>query len=275
MDPETTDALPAYSASLRAFHRAFHRELRRAVAAVPLPPGSRVLDVPCGDGFYTAALARRLYPFGSVTAADHSDAYLDAARERLGRQGRTADIAVVKADAYRLPFRDGEFDVAWCARSLISLDDPVAALKEMRRVVRPGGLVAVLEDDEFHRMQVNVPVALELDVLRAVADAARERYGSRAGLSPARQVFRHLLDAGLRLEVRKTFAADRHAPFDPAVRRYLRAHLKETRDLVADRLPPAALAALDRQSDPRDEGSPFRRPDAELTCLTTLFLARK
>ena len=275
MTSETTKALPEYSASLRAFHRAFARELRRAVAAVPLPPGSRVLDVPCGDGFYTAALARRLYPFGSVTAADHSDAYLDAARSRLGRQERLADVAFVKADAYRLPFREGEFDVAWCARSLITLDDPVAALREMRRVVRPGGLVAVLEDDEFHRVVVNGPVALELDVHKAVAEAAKERYGSRAGLSPSRQVFRHLLDAGLRLERRTTFAADRHAPFDPAVQRYLRVHLKETREFVAKYLPPAALAALDRQIDPRSAASLFRRPDAELTCFTTLFLARK
>lgn len=269
-----TESLPDYAASLRAFHRAFGRDLRRAVRAVPLPPGSRVLDVPCGDGFYTAGLARRLYPFGRVTAADLSDAYLDAARERFARLDRAAAAAFVKADAYHLPFRDGVFDVAWCARSLISLDDPVAALREMGRVVRPGGLVAVLEDDEFHRVVANGPVGLELELHRAVAEAAREKYGSRTALSPARRLSRYLLDAGLRLERRTTFAADRHAPFDPAVRRYMRAMMRETRDLVANHLPPAALAALDREADPDHPGSLFRRPDAELTCFTTLFLAR-
>lgn len=237
--------------------------------------GSHVLDAPCGDGFYAVALARCLYPFGKVTAADLSDACLDRARTAVGRRTRLSSVKFVKADSYHLPFDDDLFDVVWCARSLISLDDPVAALKEMRRVVRPGGIVTVLEDDEFHRVVLNGPVDLEIDVHRAVAEAARKRYGSCAGVSPSRRMYRFLLDAGLRLEWRKTFAADRHAPFDPAVRQYLRIYLKEKRTFIVDYLSNSALAAFDRAIDPGNPMSPFCRPDAELTCLTTLFLARK
>jgi SAM-dependent methyltransferase len=266
---------PSYSAELTAFHRAFGRELRQAIRAVPLSFAANVLDLPSGDGFYTGWLARRVYPFGKVTAADASEPYLDCARRRLAQRHLAACIEFVRADAYHLPFDDDAFDAVWCARSLISLDDPVAALREMKRVVRPAGIVAVLEDDEFHRLVVNGPIDLEIEMHRALAEAARDKYGSRAGMSPSRRVFRFLLDAGLKLQWRRTFAADRQAPFDRAVQRYLRIHLRDKRKLVADYLSPQALQQLDRVMDPGDETSLFRRSDAELTCLTTLFIAQK
>lgn len=266
--------LPDYAATLSAFHAAFRRELRRAVRAVPLPTGAAVLDVPCGDGFYTALLARRLYPFGKVTAADLSDAYLAAARETVGRAGPVAAVEFVKADAYRLPFDDATFDVAWCAQSFISLGDPVAALAEMRRVVRPGGRVAVLEDDGLHRVVVNWPVELEVKVQRATAEASRDRYGSHAALSPARRMRQWFLDAGLTPAGKKTFTADRQAPFAPAVRRFLDLHLRETRDFLAGHLAPPHLAAFERATDPGHPESVFDRADATVTGLTTLFVAR-
>ena len=269
------DSLPAYADALGLFHRAFARELSRAARAVPLAPGSRVLDVPCGDGFFTARLARRLHPFGAVVAADLSDAFLDSARRAVTRHDRLARVEFVKADAYELPFDDAAFDLVWCAQSLISLTDPVAALREMRRGVRPGGTVAVLEDDEYHRVLMNWGVDVELAVQRGVAAAARAKYGSAAGLSPSRRVGQWLTAAGLRPRGKKTFAADREAPFPPAVRRYLEVHLRQTRAFVAPHLSPRDSAALDRATHPTDPASVLTRPDAAVTCLTTLFLARR
>jgi SAM-dependent methyltransferase len=265
--------LPAYAATLAAFHTAFTKELRRAVRAVPLRPAAEVLDVPCGDGFYTVGLARRLHPAGRIVAADLSDAYLDRARRRFARTPRLAPAEFVTADAYKLPFDDGRFDLVWCAQSLISLRDPIAALKEMRRVVRPGGAVAILEDDEFHRVLVNWPVDLELDVQRAVAEATRARYGSRTGRSPARRLIGLFRETGLRPRWKKTFAADRQAPFGPKVERFLERHLRDTQSFAAPHLSADKRAALERAADPADPQSVLRRPDAELTCLTTLFLA--
>ncbi|MBN9519598.1 methyltransferase domain-containing protein [bacterium] len=266
--------LPDYAATLTAFHAAFRRELRRAVRAVPLPLGAAVLDVPCGDGFYTALLARRMYPFGRVAAADLSDAYLAAARETVGRAGAVAAVDFVKADAYHLPFDDGTFDLAWCAQSFISLDDPVSALAEMRRVVRPGGRVAVLEDDSFHHVMVNWPAELEVEVQRAAAEASRERYGSRSALSPARRMRQWFLDAKLTPTGRKTIAADRQAPFGPAVRRFLALHLRETREFLTGHLAPHHRAALGCATDSADPDSVLNRADATVTSLTTLFVAR-
>lgn len=265
--------LPEYAAALTAFHAAFGRELRRVVRAVPLPAGCRVLDVPCGDGFYTAALARRMYPFGTVVAADLSDAYLTEARRTVARCADVSAVEFVPADVYRMPFAAATFDVVWCAQSFISLNDPVAALKEMRRVLKPGGTVAVLEDDEFHRVVLNWPVSLELDVQRAVAEASREQYGTRSALSPGRRVYQYLGDAGFRRRRQRTFAADRQAPFPPAVRDYLQLYFKETREYAARHLAADRRAAFDRETDPADPASFLNRPAAELTCLTTLFLA--
>jgi ubiquinone/menaquinone biosynthesis C-methylase UbiE len=208
-----------------------------------------------------------------VTAADLSDAYLATARAAVAAARDTAAVEFVKADAYRLPFDDASFDVAWCAQSFISLDDPVKALKELRRVVRPTGRVAVLEDDDLHRVVVNWPVGLEVEVHRAAADASRERYGSRAALSPARRMRQFFLDAGLTPRGKKTIAADRQAPFSPAVRRFLSLHLRDTREFLAAHLSPAARVALDRAIDPDDPESLLNRPDAGMTCLTTLFVA--
>ena len=98
--------LPGYAALLAAFHRAFGRELRQLVNGLPLPPDGRVLDLPCGDGFYTACLARRLFPSGSVVAADRSPAFLRAAARTLGRCRKSAPVEFVHADAYHPPFED-------------------------------------------------------------------------------------------------------------------------------------------------------------------------
>lgn len=266
---------PAYSATLIAYRRAFRNELRQTMRAVDLPSACRLLDVPCGDGFYAADFARRIGASGRITGVDNSQAYLDHARRFIDRQGVSACTEFINADVYNLPMGNDSYDVVWCARSLISLEKPLAALMEMKRIVKSGGTVAVLEDDELHRILINCPVRLELALNSAMAEAARERYGAFSGLSPARRIYRLLLDAGLRLEKRQTFSADRNAPFDAAIQRFLRLHFSEMRKTVASRLPPDSLDALDREFDPHDKRSFFCREDAELTCLTTLFLARK
>ena len=269
------DDLPEYAKTQLAFHRAFGRDLVRGVRGAAIPRRGTVLDVPAGDGFYSLLLARRVYPHGRVVAADISPAYLDRARERITKHDLLAPVEFREADAYALPFDDASFDAVWCAESLISLTDPVKALREMRRVVKPGGAVLVLEADEFHHIILNWPVALELDVSRATAAATRAEYGTAAALTPARKVRAWLAEAGLVAGPKRTIAADRVAPFGPAVRRFLRYRFAETRTLVAPHLSPESLAAYDAATDPRHPDGFLQKPDAELTCLTSLVLARR
>ncbi len=136
-----------------------------------LPPGARVLDVGCGPGTITADLAARV-PQGRVTGIDAAADVLAIARDEAGRRG-LANVRFQAGDAYRLAFGDGTFDVVHAHQVLQHLSDPVAALTEMRRVCRPGGLVAARDGD--YAGMIWFPPDPELtewqDLYRAVARA--------------------------------------------------------------------------------------------------------
>lgn len=102
-----------------------------------------LLDVGCGPGTLTADLARRVAP-GAVVGVDRAEAVLDESRDHAAG---VANLAFHPADVYRLPFGDSTFDVVHAHQVLQHLTDPVAALREMSRVCRPDGLVAVRDAD--------------------------------------------------------------------------------------------------------------------------------
>ena len=114
------------------------------VAAVQAKPTDRVLDVATGTGLVAAALVRR---YGCrVVALDQSEEMLAGARARLAAEPRLArQVELVRGEAERLPFDDGEFDALTFTYLLRYVDDPAATLRELARVVRPGGTVASLE----------------------------------------------------------------------------------------------------------------------------------
>jgi ubiquinone/menaquinone biosynthesis C-methylase UbiE len=267
--------LPAYDALLSAYHAAFGPELECAVRDLPLPPRARVLDAPCGGGFYTACFARRLGRAGAITAADLSDAYLARAKRAVAAVHPRPAATFVRADVYHLPFEDASFDAAWCAQSFISLDDPAGALRQLRRVVRPGGVVAVLETDEFHHVLLPWPVGLELVVQKAVQAASQKKYGRRTRLYPGRYLRRMLTAAGLRPRRKKTYAADRQAPFDPGVRRFLELHMHSLTEMIREHLTPDQLSLLDRFVDPDSAECLYRRSDADVTCLNSVYVAER
>src|SRR5450755_915065 len=97
-------SLPRYDQQLSAFHRAFRRELDAIVSALPVRGDMRVLDLACGDGFYTRRLAERLGPGGWITGADISLEYLAEAGEAAARESRRAKIDFVAASFDQLPF---------------------------------------------------------------------------------------------------------------------------------------------------------------------------
>ncbi|WP_131742027.1 methyltransferase domain-containing protein [Actinomadura roseirufa] len=110
-----------------------------------LRPGDRVLDVGCGPGTITADLARIVAP-GRVTGVDAAEGVLAEARRAAAERG-AGNVEFAVADVAALDFEDGAFDVVHAHQVLQHVPDPVGALREMRRVVRPGGIVAVREAD--------------------------------------------------------------------------------------------------------------------------------
>ncbi|MGZ5241956.1 MAG: class I SAM-dependent methyltransferase [Caldimonas sp.] len=112
------------------------------LASAALAPGERVLDVACGTGLVSFAAARAVGAHGRVSGIDLSGRMVDAARER-GRRCEAPNVAFARMDAEKLDLPDASFDVAVCALGLMYLPAPEQALREMRRVLRPGGRLVV------------------------------------------------------------------------------------------------------------------------------------
>jgi SAM-dependent methyltransferase len=129
---------------LRA-HRWRTAENSAAYLLPHLAPGMTVLDVGCGPGTITADLAERVAP-GRVIAVEVTGEALEPARAEAATRGRdNIDFAV--GDVRDLGFADGTFDVVHAHQVLQHVGDPVQALREMRRVCRPGGIVAARDGD--------------------------------------------------------------------------------------------------------------------------------
>ncbi len=117
---------------------------RVAVRESGAAPGARVLDCATGTGDLALALRRAVEPGGTVLGMDFCAAMLEPAREKARRAG-LEDVQFEVADALALPYPAQSFDVATIAFGIRNVDDPLRCLKEMSRVVRPGGRVVVLE----------------------------------------------------------------------------------------------------------------------------------
>ncbi|MGI5348018.1 methyltransferase domain-containing protein [Streptomyces sp. CA-250714] len=105
----------------------------------------RVLDIGCGPGTITADLAA-LVPQGSVTGLDAAAGVLEQARATAEEHG-LSNVEFTTGDVHALAFPDGSFDVVHAHQTLQHVGDPVGALREMRRVCAPGGVVAVRDAD--------------------------------------------------------------------------------------------------------------------------------
>jgi SAM-dependent methyltransferase len=108
-----------------------------------LAQDAKVLDVGCGPGTITADLADRV-PQGHVTGIDFAQEIIEQAKQTVG--GRT-NLDFATGDVYALDYPDGSFDVVHAHQVLQHLGDPVRALREMRRVTKPGGLIAARDVD--------------------------------------------------------------------------------------------------------------------------------
>ena len=133
----------------------WNEEMRaEALSRLGIDRDDRVLDVGCGTGFGTEGLLRHA---DDVHGLDQSAHQLGKAFEKFGARDR---VKFYRGDAERLPFKDGAFDAVWSSGSIEYWPEPVAALREFRRVVEPGGRVLVVGPD--------YP---ESELFRRVADA--------------------------------------------------------------------------------------------------------
>jgi len=128
---------PVYDAMNHAMTAGLDRRWRKETARAVVSPGDRVLDACCGTG--DLALADLHAGGARVTGLDFSERMLERAR------GKSSEVEWVQGDALALPFADGSFDGATVGFGVRNLDDLEAGLRELRRVLRQGGRLGILE----------------------------------------------------------------------------------------------------------------------------------
>ena len=139
---ETARYTHGHSAAVLSAHSRRGAADSAAYLLAHLRAGMDLLDVGCGPASITADLAERVAP-GRVVGLDAAAGALEAARATLSERGLSEQVEVTSGDVMALPFEDASFDVVHAHQVLQHLADPVGALAEMRRVTRPGGIVAV------------------------------------------------------------------------------------------------------------------------------------
>ena len=127
---------PVYDAMNRLMTAGLDQRWRRATVDAVVRPGDRVLDACCGTGDLAVAAAAG---GGKVTGVDFSRPMLDRARRKA------PEIEWIEGDALALPFEEGAFDAATVGFGVRNLADLEGGLRELRRVLRPGGQLAILE----------------------------------------------------------------------------------------------------------------------------------
>jgi 2-polyprenyl-3-methyl-5-hydroxy-6-metoxy-1,4-benzoquinol methylase len=163
-------ALQTYISALVAFDGIGQLQELKRIERAMVRPASSVLDVGCGFGLETERLARLVTSGPPVAGIDASSHFIEEAKRRAAAAGLHIDYRAGLAEA--LPYADASFDHVRAERLLIYLTDFPRALAEMKRVLRPGGVVALIEP-EFDTTTVNVSDrALVRRVMTHEADTA-------------------------------------------------------------------------------------------------------
>jgi demethylmenaquinone methyltransferase/2-methoxy-6-polyprenyl-1,4-benzoquinol methylase len=139
-----------------------HRWRERAADRAELAPGDTALDACCGTGDLALELARRVGPAGTVIGSDFSDRMLELAREKAARRGATG-VRFEWGDALDLSYEDGSFDAVSVGFGVRNFADVELGLRELARVLKPGGRLVILEITQPQRPPLSTFFGLWFD----------------------------------------------------------------------------------------------------------------
>jgi SAM-dependent methyltransferase len=214
-------------------------------------PSDTIVDVGCGNGMYLEEVARRGFG-GRVLGVDLSLGMLAVARQRLSGTGKAADggaqedstepgapvVALANAEATALPLRDGVAGLALAAHMLYHVPDPAQALRELRRVTRPGGRVVIVLNGAGHLHQLRAAVAAARG---GDVKAMGERVTLDDGESLARSIFPNV--------ARHDFVAELRVPAPGPIADYVRSMSGTSQEADPDHVVETVAATFPKTVD--------------------------
>ncbi|GAB2798390.1 class I SAM-dependent methyltransferase [Streptomyces daliensis] len=240
---------------------------------------TRVLDVGSGPGVATSQLALA-FPEAEAVAVDGAPKLLERARARADALGVGDRVTTRKAELPDDLGSLGEADLVWTGHVVHHLGDQQEALREMGRLLRPGGVLAVVESGLNARFLPR-DIGMGRPGLLARVEATREDWfvRMRTALPGHKATVEHwpglLAAAGLTPSGTRSFLTDIPAPVDAPVRAHLHAQLTRMRDVLTDELAADDLTVLDRLLDDDSPEGILNRPDAFYLTATTVHTARR
>jgi SAM-dependent methyltransferase len=259
-----------YAHKLRRFNAFAAPELRAALASLQLQAGMRVVDAGCGSGETLAAVAQAVGASGLALGLELSHPHLLCARALL-----PPSVAVLQADLLRAPLRGAEFDLVWAVNTCNHLRDPIAGIRALAALLKPGGRLVVGQSALLADLLFAWDARLERVTNEAVRAYYRERYGlNEHELAGVRAMVGWLRTAGLRNVSVRTWPIERISPLDAASEEYLREVI--FRGTWGERLRPYLAAddfqQLARLCDPQSQDYALRRTDLHVVQTLTFAI---
>jgi len=251
---------------------------RQIIDWLAIPRDASVLEAGSGAGGFTQLLAEAVVPHGgTVTALDESDEMLHATRDLLTGGPHGASVRYQQGDIGSLPFDRATFDLAWSSRTVHHLADQLAGVRELARVLKPGGRL-VLREGSIRTRFLPDDIGLgepgledRLDVAYHRWFAANVRHG---GVRYPYGWLRMLTEAGLTNVTARTFMLEAIAPFDDVQVSYMGRHLRRWTDSDDRRayLMPGDADILAALLDPASDDFVFSRTDLYLHEPVTVYV---
>jgi len=247
--------------------------VRSIVKALQLPTGSHGLDVGCGIGQPTLALAESVGPAGHVIGVDISTEFVEYAKGLAKVANLSERTTFQQGDFNHLSFDDNTFDWVWSKDCVgYNLSESLHPLKELIRVVKPGGSIFII----LWSYQMLLPGYPILEAKLNLTSSGIAPF--RRGMKPESHFFRLLgrfREVGLKDRTIRTFVGDVHAPFDEATRNALIEFFPMRWPDVESELSKEDWAEFKRLSDPKSPDYLLNLPDYYAFFTYSLFRGKK
>jgi demethylmenaquinone methyltransferase/2-methoxy-6-polyprenyl-1,4-benzoquinol methylase len=264
-----------YAKMLERMNRFQEPEVRAAIADLHLLPGSRGLDVGCGVGLYALWLAEAIGPTGQVTGIDHLPERIAAAQRLVGGTLAPERLRLQQSDGTAIAAADSTFDWVWCADVLHHIDDPVLALREFIRVVRPGGRLIIKESQVLNALFLPGYPELERQLQRADMQLQQPEAGGRSFQERRQRTLASMLEAGLFDISVRTYLVERQMPLDDVAYSYIQHVVFERNwgERISTLVDAATWAQREELCDATSAQAILQRPDYYCIYPFCLFTA--